>query len=57
MAFGVVGTVRDVLGCGDLIFTPHKSSDVFLILLSTGVFSELKMVMSFFLKSAEKLEY
>ena len=46
--FGAVIEVRGVSGCEYLIVTSHKPSDVFLILLSTGGFSELKMVKSFF---------
>ena len=42
--------------CEVSIVTPHKLSDVFLVLLNTGVLSELKMVTSFFVKSAEQLE-
>ena len=56
LAFVVVGTVRYVLGYNDLIVTPYKTSDMFLITLSTGFLYELKIVTSFFLKSAEKSE-
>ena len=55
-AFGVVGTVRYVLVCNDLIFTSHNPSDMFLITLSTGLLYELKIVTSFFVKSADKSE-
>ena len=48
--------VRCVSGCEDLSVTYHQSSDVFLIPLSTGVFYELKMVKSFFVKNAEQSE-
>ena len=48
--------VRGGLGCEVSILVSHKPSDVFLFLLSTGVFSGLKMMTSFFVKSAEQLE-
>ena len=38
------------------IVTSHKPSDMLLLPLSTGVFSELKMVAYFFVKSKEQLE-
>ena len=43
-------------GCEVLIVEPHKPSDVFLVPLSTGVLSELKIVTSFLVKSVEQLE-
>ena len=48
--------VRVGSGCEVSIVTPHKPSDVFLISLITGFFSELKMVTFFFVKSVEQLE-
>ena len=47
---------RVVSGFEDLIITYHKLSNVFLILFSTELFSELKMVASFFVKSVKQLE-
>ena len=54
--FGVVGVVGDDSSCGYMIVTPQSPSDVFPFLLSTGVFSELIMVTSFFvyLKTADQ---
>ena len=49
-------TVGGGSGCEVFIVTSHKPSDVFLVPLSTGVLSELKMGTSFFVKSAEQLE-
>ena len=49
-----MGRVRYVSGCDYLIVTSHKPSYVFIITLSTGVLSELKMVPPFFEKSAEQ---
>ena len=40
--------VRGGSGCEFSNVTSHKPLDVFLVPLSTGVLSELKMVMSFF---------
>ena len=48
--------VRGGLGCEVSISVSHKPSEVLLFLLSTGVFSGLKMMTSFFVKSAEQLE-
>ena len=42
--------------CEVSIITSHKPSYLFLIPLSTGVLSELKMVTSFLVKSVEQLE-
>ena len=43
-------------GCEVPNVTSHKPLDVLLVPLSTGVLSELKMMMSFFVKSVEQLE-
>ena len=43
-------------GCEVSNMKSHKPSGVFLVPLSTGVLSELKMVTSFFVKSVEQLE-
>ena len=51
--FVVVGELRDFLGCDDFIVTSHKPSVVLLVILITGVLSELKMVTSFFVKILE----
>ena len=47
---------RGVSGCEYLIVTPYKPSDMLLIMLSTGVLYELKMVTFFFVKISEQLE-
>ena len=54
--FGVVFEMGDDSGSSDVIVTYQRPSDIFLIPLSTGVLSELKIGMSLFLKSAEKPE-
>ena len=46
----VMFEVRGGLVCEVSFVIPHKPSDVFLVPLSTGVLSELKMVKSFFVK-------
>ena len=46
--------VRGGLFCEVSSVAPHKTSDVFLVPLSTGFLYELKMVKSFFVKSLEK---
>ena len=56
LSFRIVVAVRYFLVCDYFIVTPHKPSDVFLIPLSTGVLSELKIVTLFFVKSEEKYE-
>ena len=43
-------------GCEFSITTSHKPLNVLRVPLRTGLLSELKMVASFFVKSAEKLE-
>ena len=48
--------MRSGLGCEVSIMTSHKLLDVFLILLSIGVSSELKKVTPFFVKILEKFE-
>ena len=45
--FIFVGVVRNDTFCDDDIFTSQRPSDVFRLLLSTGVSSELKMVTYF----------
>ena len=52
----MIVSVRGGLGCKVSIVTSYKSSDVLLVPLSTGVLSELKMMASFFVKSAEQFE-
>ena len=48
--------VRGGSGFEVSIVTSHKLLDVFLVPLSTGFLSELKMVTYFFVKIAEKFE-
>ena len=48
--------MKDGSGCEVSIVTSHKPSDVLLITLSTGVLYELKIVTSFFVKSAEQFK-
>ena len=50
-SFGVVGAVIDDLVCDVVIVTSQSPKDLLLILLSTEVLSELKMVTSSFVKS------
>ena len=54
--FGFVGVVGNDAVCDDDMFTPQRPSDVFRFLLSKGVLSEFKRVVSFFVKIAEKSE-
>ena len=49
-----MGVVGDDSGCDDVIVISQRPYDVFRFPLSTGVLSELKMMTSFFIKSAEK---
>ena len=44
----------DDSGCYDVIVTYHKPSDVLRFTFSIGVLSELKIVTSSFVKSAEQ---
>ena len=50
----VVCVVVDDSGCDDVIVTTQSPSDLLCFPLNTGLFSELKMVTYFFVKSVEQ---
>ena len=52
-----MGTVGDDSGCYNLISTSQMPSYVFRFLFSTIIFSELKIVTSFSVKSVEQSEF
>ena len=53
--FGFVGVVGNDAVCDDYMFTSQRPSDVFHFLLTKGVLSEFKRVVSFFCENCREI--